>query len=236
MHRSIKSTNIYTYLWALGPGSSRVYVAVGALCCGMVAFSFWVQIQWTASRATSNGVARPNEPLRIQPLVPASLDVSLEGWEWSRRQMQPLEQVRSSVSLGLHLLRVHGREGRFSDPVFSSGDAIIKLLTDQKARTDYFGHLALIRSRHGVRFPTNPLDPPRPLAGESERDVHRDQCLSAFGEPGIPLSFPPTVDAKPHELRNVLRDSIANSDLAQRELSWTAMAYIPYLPPEKTWI
>jgi hypothetical protein len=236
MHRSIASTNPGGRPRARGIGSSRVPVAVGAVFCGIVAFFWWLQIPRTTSHAVSDGLVRPNEPLRIQPVVQASLEVSPEDWEWIRRQMQPLERVQSSVSLGLHLLRVHGRAGKFADPVFSSGDAIIKLLTDQKASTDYFGRPALIRTRHGIRFPTNPYDPSRPGIGESEKESHRDQCLSAFGELGIPLSFPLTVDGQPYELRDVLRDSIANFYLSQRELNWTALAYILYLPPEKTWV
>jgi hypothetical protein len=236
MNPPILSTNACASPRVSWRGSPRVPVAFGAVLCGIVAFAWWSQTPRTTSNAGSDVLARSSGPLRIRPLVEPLLGVSPEDWEWIRRQIQPLERGPLPVSYGLHLLRVHGREGKFSDPAFASGDAIIKLLTDQKASTDYFGHPALIRTRHGIRFPTNPFDPSRPLEGANENEFHRDQCLSAFGELGIPLSFPLAVDGQAYELREVLRDSIANFFLAQRELNWTALAYILYLPPEKTWV
>jgi hypothetical protein len=219
-----------------GLGAPRAFIAVAALCCGVAACFSWSQTHRQSPRDASDGLARSNRPLRIRPLVQASLDVSPEEWEWIRGQIQPLGQGRTSVSVGLHLLRVHRREGKLSDPVFSSGDAILKLLTDQKASTACFGGPALIRTRHGLRFPTIPSDQSGSSPGNGEKEFHRDQCLSAFGELGIPLSFPATVDGGSYELRDVLRDSIANFYMGQRELNWTAMAYILYLPPEKTWV
>jgi hypothetical protein len=67
-------------------------------------------------------------------------------------------------------------------------------------------------------------------------ETHRDQCLAAFAEFGIPLSQTIDSDSTVYEVRDVLADSIAEFNLKQQEASWTAIAYALYLPPISRWL
>ena len=56
-----------------------------------------------------------------------------------------------------------------------------------------------------------------------------------LAEFGVELSQPLTLGNDAYELRDVLRDSIANFHLEQKELAWTTVAYASYLPPLTAW-
>jgi hypothetical protein len=136
-----------------------------------------------------------------------------------------------SSSYCLHLLRVHGMQGRFERGEPPSGDAILKLLTDDGASSAYFDQRPVVRTPNGVRFPTMRDIP----SDNRSMERHRDHTLAALGELGLPLSHPLRVGGGMASLRDVLTDSVANFHLGQAELDWTAIAYALYLPPIRAW-
>jgi hypothetical protein len=64
---------------------------------------------------------------------------------------------------------------------------------------------------------------------------HRDQTLAALAESGIRLDVPLEAEDGTFEVRDLLRTSLDEFHLGQEEISWTASAYIAYLPPQTTW-
>jgi len=149
------------------------------------------------------------------------------------QRIQPRPKGEGSLSDHLHVLRVHGLGGRFSQEQFPTSRALLTVLTDESVGDSVFGFPAIVRTRYGVRFPTL-------VSYSSGRtkslETHRDQCLAAMGELGIPLSRVLSVSGEERPLRDVLRDSVANFHLSQHELEWTALAYALYLPPVRQWV
>jgi hypothetical protein len=64
---------------------------------------------------------------------------------------------------------------------------------------------------------------------------HRDQTLAALAESGVALNAPIDAEDGTFEVRDLLRTSLGEFHLGQKEISWTATAYISYLPPQTTW-
>jgi hypothetical protein len=171
-------------------------------------------------------------PLVMPPRVERLLAVSAAQREWIRQQIQPPAKGKATSSYCLHLLRVHGLHGKFQHRDMSSSEAVLRLLTDDRFGQAYFGLPAIVRTRSGFRFPTRDVE-----SGQRDRalEEHRDHTLAALGELGIPLSYPLSIQGEQVPLREVLRDSVANFHLKQKELPWTALAYTLFLPPEKEW-
>jgi hypothetical protein len=171
-------------------------------------------------------------PLSIPPQTPAFLPVSARKWQWIHEQLQPPRRVEATSSYCLHVLRVHGPDASFPGKELDSGAAILHVLTDDTVGQRVFGRPALVRTPHGVRFPTGQG---RALATDRSVESHRDHTLAAFAELGLPLTYPVRVGDESLSLADALRDSIANFHLQQQELAWTALAYALYLPPAKEW-
>jgi len=133
----------------------------------------------------------------------------------------------------LHWLRIHGSRSRLLDAGEEGRGRILGIFLHAELGEKYFGQKPLVRTRHGVRFRTNDLT--GGITGRSE-EIHRDQCLACFAELGIPLSEPITLGDDAFVLRDVLRDSVANFHLQQKEIAWTAIAYSLYLPPQRQWV
>lgn len=70
---------------------------------------------------------------------------------------------------------------------------------------------------------------------DGKQTEHRDQTLAALAELGVPLSA--TVDSEDgtFHVYDLLRTSLSEFHLDQKEISWTATAYACYLPPQTTW-
>jgi hypothetical protein len=68
-----------------------------------------------------------------------------------------------------------------------------------------------------------------------KRSEHRDQTLSALADLGIELDS--TIETRAGNLRvaDLLVTSINEFHLDQKEISWTASAYVSYLPPQTVW-
>jgi hypothetical protein len=180
----------------------------------------------------SGSAERRGAPLRIEPARQPLIRMSAEEARWLDAQISPPPNASASVSECYHLLRAHGVNGRFAHPDVSSFQRIIDLLTNEKESLRYFGRPALVRTRHGVRFPTKG-ETSGP--GEGALEAHRDQGLAVLAEQGFPLSHPLSVAGESYALVDVLLDSISSFHLQQRELSWTALAYALYLPPTREW-
>jgi hypothetical protein len=174
----------------------------------------------------------PGEPLSIRPLVRALLPIPEARMRWLRDQMQPPVKARLNSSYCLHLMRVHGRPAPSARGPSSPETDPLRLLTVAEAGRAYFGHPASVRTRSGVCFPTGTVAAAR---NDGADEIHRDHTLASFAELGLPLSMPLVVDGGPAELRDVLRDSLANFHLEQKEAAWTALAYALYLPPVRSW-
>jgi hypothetical protein len=185
-----------------------------------------------ASPVRSAAETARGEPLQIRPLVRALLPLPKARMRWLRDQMRPPTTARLNSSYCLHLMRVHGLPSKAAGGIFSPEIDPLRLLTVEDAGRTYFGHPALFRTRNGVCFPTGTA---AAVSKDGALELHRDQTLAAFGELGLPLATPLVVGGGPAELRDVLRDSIANFHLEQKELAWTAVAYALYLPPVRTW-
>jgi hypothetical protein len=164
-------------------------------------------------------------------LVGDVLPLSAKECAWARRQIQAPYEKRVAAPEAYHLLRAHGLTGRLYHRDFRSGQDLLALLTDQQKSTKYYGRPTLERTRYGLRFPKFEVGPRL----DDGTEMHRDQCLAALGELGVPLSLPLVVDGEPYTLREVLRDSLANFHLRQEELAWTGLAYALYLPPHREW-
>jgi hypothetical protein len=64
---------------------------------------------------------------------------------------------------------------------------------------------------------------------------HRDQTLAALAESGVALDVPLEAEDGTFKVRDLLRTSLNEFHLGQEEVSWTASAYIAYLPPQTRW-
>lgn len=64
---------------------------------------------------------------------------------------------------------------------------------------------------------------------------HRDQTLAALAEFGVALDVPLEAEDGTFAVRDLLRTSLNEFHLGQQEISWTASAYIAYLPPQTRW-
>lgn len=70
---------------------------------------------------------------------------------------------------------------------------------------------------------------------DHRRSEHRDQMLSTLAELGVPLSASIGKAESGHTVRDLLRTSMNEFHLKQREIAWTAVAYARYLPPQSRW-
>jgi len=141
------------------------------------------------------------------------------------------EKAWVSVSGFAHLLLFYGR-GPTDLPSFTSGDLMVKALTDEQTAILAFGKSPFVQTRNGLRYflyddPTFHTD-----VGE----VHRDQCLATFADLNMSLEIPIHLKSGNYTISNLLSESVANFSLDQREPAWTAMAYVKYLAPQKEWV
>lgn len=145
-------------------------------------------------------------------------------------QIGPLES-QMSAAYCLHLLCAYGFDAHFDHPQFSSGIDLLSLFTDDEKSSAYFGTPTMIRTRYGIRQPIR-VDF---KAGKNSIEAHCDQFLACMAQLGASLTMPMTVGADVLSLRDVLRDSVANFHLRQREIEWTAIAYASYLSSCRVW-
>lgn len=71
---------------------------------------------------------------------------------------------------------------------------------------------------------------------EGERTEHRDQLLASLAEAGVPLSCRIEIAEEERTVSDLLRTSVNEFHLNQKEISWTTVAYALYLPPQASWM
>lgn len=126
------------------------------------------------------------------------LPVSAAERRWIEAQIQPADCQPVSVSAGLHLLRVHGADGRFLRGEPASAAKLLELLTDDRQGRAFFKAPVLLRTRDGVRYA---LPPDRLELRNRGQEAHPDQCLGLLAELGVPLSQPLHLGGDPATLR-----------------------------------
>jgi len=126
-----------------------------------------------------------------------------------------------SFSHMLHLLRLLDASGTKNKSTYQG--SLFKLLTNSNAEATIHRPAAFLQTRWGIRAKIGRDT----LYGEQ----HVDQCLSTFAELGVTLDESVSIDSLHYTVRDLLNDSIANFDLDQPEIEWTAVAYASYLAP-----
>ncbi len=160
-------------------------------------------------------------PRHIPPLAPVLFSKNSD-------EAACIQRVRGSPQPGprnlpycLHLIRLYGW-GPIPGPHFTSGREVFVALTDLSSSERFFGEPAFFRTRSGIRYRT--LE----VASAGGAENHRDVCLATFAEAGLPLSTEFATPKEKFHLRDLLRDSVQNFHLQQKELPWTAIAYALY--------
>ena len=147
---------------------------------------------------------------------------------------------RLTGSACFHLLLLDGPDARVRPGQGCSvtvGDeatsiAVLDILLDEREAIRHLGNPALIRTRTGIRFPTD-----RQSLNFTDRanESHRDQGLSTLGALGVPCSQQIVCGSEAYSVRDILQDAVATFDPAARELEWTAMSLLFYMDPHATW-
>jgi hypothetical protein len=88
--------------------------------------------EYAADRARAN-------PWSIRPARFELIEAAAPDVKWLDHQIQLPTRIKSSSSHLLHWLRVHGKSGRVEGGEPSSREAILKLLTDERAGAAYIG-------------------------------------------------------------------------------------------------
>ncbi|MDR3637799.1 MAG: hypothetical protein P4L84_28595 [Isosphaeraceae bacterium] len=186
-----------------------------------------------AGTLSSQGGSTGGNAIRIEPVRPVLLKISPAQQAGLFFRIRPPAERKVPVSFFLHVLRLHGLDGRFDHPSLKTGRDVLRLLTDERFGRSYFGAPAVTRTRHGVEF----IGAGASLEEhELASETHRDQCLASLAELGLPLSTPLLVGDEHLTLQAALSDSLANFHLKQEEFPWTAIAYTLYLPPQREWV
>lgn len=170
----------------------------------------------------------PSYPLSIERMPSSVLPISLDELNWLSRQMQIPEDTAFTPSLCLHLMHLSGPGVEIESATQSAAVKLLDILLNNEQGHSFFGRSALMRTRHGIRFAS---ETPSNRSGEA----HRDQCLAGFGELGVSLNHPVILECGQARVVDLLFDSIAEFHLGQKELEWTALAYLLYLPPVDSW-
>lgn len=128
--------------------------------------------------------------------------------------------------VAIHLLRLYGKSV-IPRSDLSSGADVLALLTGHNAH-DANPSFPVVQTRTGARY--------RPAKSVTFGENHRDVFLATFAECGVPLSLPlHASDGPAVTAADLLRDSIANFHLGQKEIAWTAIAYVLYMPGTGPW-
>jgi hypothetical protein len=203
-------------------------LALAALCAS-ASFQKGFSSRSPANRALTSGGQELwlAAPRIIKPVTrPIFALNSAEAVMLDRFVQEPL-QGPLNVSYCCHLLRLYGLKA-FRHPSFLTGSQVVGTLTDWQQCNRLLGQDVLLRTRSGIRYAQ---------ADGIFRNAenHRDLCLSTFAELGLPIDTPLKLERGVFSLRQLLRDSIANFDLKQKELAWSAIAYALYLRPQISW-
>ena len=180
----------------------------------------WSRTKATAKETLSNNPAE-DAPRHVGPLAPVLFGKDSDEAVCVQRLLRSPQPGPRNLPYCCHLLRLYGW-GSMPGPHFTSGREVLAALTDRTASERYFGEPAFFQTRSGIRYRT--LE----VASANGAENHRDICLATFAEAGLPLSTEFTTPKETFHLRDLLRDSVQNFHLQQKELPWTAIAYSLY--------
>ena len=148
--------------------------------------------------------------------------------EFSLSRVYP--ERETSISGCCHILLLYGM-GPTDLPDFVSGESALRLLLSESNAIQAIGKSPFVRTRHGIRYHLVG----DPIFESDAGEAHRDQCLATFAAISLPLNTPIKLNASEYVVADLLRESIANFALEQKEIEWTAMSLVKYLPPERRW-
>lgn len=174
----------------------------------------------TAAEVASNNLDG-DAPRRVGPLAPVLFDKDSDEAVCVQRLLRSPQPGPRNLPYCCHLLRLYGW-GSMPGPHFTSGREVLAVLTDLESSKRYFSEPAFFQTRSGIRYRT--LE----VASANGAENHRDICLATFAEAGLTLSTEFTTLKETFHLRDLLRDSVQNFHLQQKELPWTAIAYALY--------
>jgi len=164
-----------------------------------------------------------------------SIDISVADAQWLSRQMRPEDARKLNVSRVLHLMHVHGKDYRLEISGNTTVRSMLDILTDEQLGRLVLGAPPMILTDTGVRY-VSIVPSRRLLTSSGSGESHRDQFLASMAELGVPLCQAIVMNEGRFSLRDVLSDSLAQFNLEQDELEWTAFAYAAYLPPQTRWV
>jgi hypothetical protein len=180
-----------------------------------------------ASKASNRPIVLP------QVVVPA--EQSLANHFDAAGKMRRVSAGQLELSLTLHLMRLHGKDFEIPLAGTTPNRSVIEILCDEELGERAFGSSPIMVTDWGVRYEEADSFGRKRSAWRSA-EGHRDQALAVMAEMGVPLSQPiVTKIGGQFTVRDVLRDSLAQFHLDQKEIAWTAFAYCLYLPPETEW-
>ncbi len=138
----------------------------------------------------------------------------------------------ASLADYLHLMLLFGPRMRIENAAGGSAP-LIEIVASPRVGRPFLGRAAAVRTPWGVSFGER-----SGRTGDNRAsEAHRDQCIAVLGLSGVPLSQPIQVDnsSTSFTLADALRDSMAQFHLGQREIEWTAFAYVLYLRHQQSW-
>ena len=142
---------------------------------------------------------------------------------FARHEMRP--------NLVEHALRTWSVAAKFEDPAAMSGADLEAFLTDHARFVDSWGQSE------------KPLLEERPdgiairYGRTNSGSVHHDHWLASLTEAGVSLHVPVYGPGRRNDsIETVLRESLRDFRLDEREAEWTALAFGLWLPPTHEWI
>lgn len=184
----------------------------------------------TDSKMSASRLSISDSPIRLLPNVdPIFSTNSIEARAIDALLGEPPD-VPIDGPVAIHLVRAY-RGAAIHRMDVHSGSDVLSALLGRVPSTRPGIESPLTESRYGVRYHRADLAQDGSL-GEN----HRDVFLATYAEVGLPLSTPLRVgDVSKYTVADLLEDSIANFNLGQKEIEWTAIAYALYMPKVGIW-
>lgn len=133
-----------------------------------------------------------------------------------------------------HALRLWTSQAAFEDPDCLSGTELLGLLTDHRQYQQHWGTTAKPFLLTNTRF-ASPYIEFRTRSGPKSSS-HVDHTLATLAESGTPLDYPVQTEDGELPLRAAFAFAFDRFRLNQAEYEWSALAFLHYLPHEKSWI
>jgi len=222
-----------------GSGHESAKIIFGAVLFAVLAFALWRGVAPRSSPGVEEGragmgleVSPDDAPRRVPTLARRVFPANCAEDRLVRALLGSPPSVPLDGAAACHFLRAYGL-GPIPNSALQSGRLTALAMLDGNRAKQLFGKPLFYQTRYGVRSTLALPDrtPGKTGAGEA----HRDQCLAAFAEAGLPLSTPIRTSSGVFSIRAVLDDSVLNFKPDEEEIHWTAIAYCLYLPAQTAW-